>query len=207
MPPSSLGDRLGVDDDGYGLAEQRVLLDGLLRGVSPRDREILHMRYFEDMTQAEIGEVFGVSQMQVSRLVRSSIERMQVVAGRPCRARHDDRATAPRDRDSGARAARISAEIAAMARSSDAAGGPPRGTGTPPATARRSAGRRAAIDAALRVAAPRADERLVDLGDRQRARAPATRRAARAARARRSASTARRACSPASASCRRAGRC
>jgi len=52
----------------------------LLRGVSPRDREILHMRYFEDMTQAEIGAVFGVSQMQVSRLVRNSIERMQIVA-------------------------------------------------------------------------------------------------------------------------------
>ncbi|MDQ3724228.1 MAG: SigB/SigF/SigG family RNA polymerase sigma factor [Actinomycetota bacterium] len=76
----SLGERLGSDDDGYGLAEQRVLLDGLLRGVSPRDREILRMRYFDDMTQAEIGAVFGVSQMQVSRLVRNSIERMQIVA-------------------------------------------------------------------------------------------------------------------------------
>jgi RNA polymerase sigma-B factor len=75
-----LGDRIGVDEAGYGIAEQRVLLEGLLRGVSPRDREILHMRYFEDMTQAEIGEVFGVSQMQVSRLVRNSIERMQIVA-------------------------------------------------------------------------------------------------------------------------------
>ncbi len=90
--PVSLGDRLGSDDDGYGLAEQRVLLDGLLRGVSPRDREILHMRYFEDMTQAEIGEVFGVSQMQVSRLVRNSIERMQIVAG--AHAERDDVMTA-----------------------------------------------------------------------------------------------------------------
>lgn len=77
---SSLGERLGGDDDGYAMAEQRVMLEGLLRGVSPRDREILHMRYFEDMTQAEIGEIFGVSQMQVSRLVRNSIERMQIVA-------------------------------------------------------------------------------------------------------------------------------
>ncbi|MDP1848684.1 MAG: SigB/SigF/SigG family RNA polymerase sigma factor [Solirubrobacteraceae bacterium] len=76
----SLGERLGDDDAGYGLVEQRVLLEGLMRGVSPRDREILHMRYVEDMTQAEIGEVFGVSQMQVSRLVRNSIERMQTVA-------------------------------------------------------------------------------------------------------------------------------
>jgi RNA polymerase sigma-B factor len=75
-----LGDRIGVDEAGYGIAEQRALLEGLLRGVSPRDREILHMRYFEDMTQAEIGEIFGVSQMQVSRLVRNSIERMQIVA-------------------------------------------------------------------------------------------------------------------------------
>ncbi len=77
----SLGERLGSEDDGYGLAEQRVLLEGMLRGVSPRDREILHMRYFEDMTQAQIGAVFGVSQMQVSRLVRNSIERLQIVAG------------------------------------------------------------------------------------------------------------------------------
>ena len=76
----SLGERLGSDDDGYDVAEQRAVLEGLLRGVSPRDREILHMRYFEDMTQAEIGEVFGVSQMQVSRLVRHSSERMQIVA-------------------------------------------------------------------------------------------------------------------------------
>lgn len=77
---SSLGERLGSDDDGYAIAEQRVMLERLLRGISPREREILHMRYFEDMTQAEIGEVFGVSQMQVSRLVRNSIERMQIVA-------------------------------------------------------------------------------------------------------------------------------
>ncbi len=77
---TSLGERMGADDDGYGIVEQRVLLEGLMRGVSPRDREILHMRYFEDMTQAEIGAAFGVSQMQVSRLVRSSIERMQLVA-------------------------------------------------------------------------------------------------------------------------------
>jgi RNA polymerase sigma-B factor len=76
----SLGDRMGAEEDGYGVVEQRVLLDGLLRGVSERDREILHMRYVEDMTQAEIGEVFGVSQMQVSRLVRNSIERMQIIA-------------------------------------------------------------------------------------------------------------------------------
>ena len=76
----SLGERLGSDDDGYDMAEQRVLLEGLLRGVSPRDRAILQMRYIEDMTQAEIGEVCGVSQMQVSRLVRNSIERMQIVA-------------------------------------------------------------------------------------------------------------------------------
>ncbi len=78
---SSLGERIGVDENGYGIVEQRALLDGLLRGVSARDREILHMRYFEDMTQAEIGAAFGVSQMQVSRLVRSSIERMQMIAG------------------------------------------------------------------------------------------------------------------------------
>ena len=104
---TSLGDRIGVDEGGYGIVEHRVLLEGLLRGVSPRDREILHMRYFDDMTQAEIGEAFGVSQMQVSRLVRSSIERMQLVAGAPRRMSATRRPRRDRRRGSPCRAPAI----------------------------------------------------------------------------------------------------
>lgn len=75
-----LGDHLGVADDGYDRAEDRVVLDRLLRLVSKRDRAVLAMRYQQDMTQAEIGACLGVSQMQVSRLIRQAVGRMQTVA-------------------------------------------------------------------------------------------------------------------------------
>jgi RNA polymerase sigma-B factor len=54
-----------------------------MRYVSPREREILRMRFAQDMTQAEIGEIVGVSQMQVSRILRGSIARMSVLAQQP----------------------------------------------------------------------------------------------------------------------------
>ena len=79
----ALGDSIGSTDDGFDQAEQRTLLEGLMRYVSPREREILRMRFAQDMTQAEIGEIVGVSQMQVSRILRGSIARMSVLAQQP----------------------------------------------------------------------------------------------------------------------------
>ena len=76
----SLGDRFGGHDSGFDRAEERVLAEQLSRGLSGRDREILRLRFQEDMTQAEIGLVLGVSQMQVSRLIRSALERLRAVA-------------------------------------------------------------------------------------------------------------------------------
>jgi RNA polymerase sigma-B factor len=77
---SALQDTLGVSDDGYARAEARVLLDGLLAGVSPRAREILRLRFEEDLHQAEIGALLGVSQMQISRLLRQAIEQLRHIA-------------------------------------------------------------------------------------------------------------------------------
>ena len=76
----SLGDRFGALDSGFDRADERVLARQLSRGLCPRDREILRLRFEEDMTQAEIGTVLGVSQMQVSRLIRSALERLRAVA-------------------------------------------------------------------------------------------------------------------------------
>jgi RNA polymerase sigma-B factor len=45
-----------------------------------RERLILHLRFHEDLTQAEIGERLGISQMHVSRLIRKSITRLQAAA-------------------------------------------------------------------------------------------------------------------------------
>jgi RNA polymerase sigma-B factor len=76
----SLGDAVGGDDVGFGLAEDRATLDRLLQVIPPREREILRMRFAEDMTQAEIGQRIGVSQMQVSRLIRQSLSRLRAAA-------------------------------------------------------------------------------------------------------------------------------
>lgn len=77
-----LADVVGDGDDAFDRAEDRALLARLLRSVSARDRDVLHMRFALDMTQAEIGERLGVSQMQVSRLTRAALERMRDIAER-----------------------------------------------------------------------------------------------------------------------------
>jgi RNA polymerase sigma-B factor len=77
----SLGELLGDDDPGFGLAEHRVLLTSVLSELGERDREILRLRFEEDLTQEEIGLRVGVSQMQVSRLIRRSLHQMREAAG------------------------------------------------------------------------------------------------------------------------------
>ena len=51
-----------------------------LQALPARDRIVLHLRFVEDMTQAEIAERVGVSQMHVSRLIRRALERLRTVA-------------------------------------------------------------------------------------------------------------------------------
>jgi RNA polymerase sigma-B factor len=58
--------------------------------LPPRSREVLRMRFEEDLTQAEIGERLGVSQMQVSRIIRQMIAHLHHVA------EHHERLTAVR---------------------------------------------------------------------------------------------------------------
>jgi RNA polymerase sigma-B factor len=48
--------------------------------VSDREREVLRMRFEQDMTQVEIGAVVGVSQMQVSRIIRQALQRLREAA-------------------------------------------------------------------------------------------------------------------------------
>ncbi|MEA2289365.1 MAG: polymerase sigma-B factor [Solirubrobacteraceae bacterium] len=79
----TLGDTVGTAEQGFGLAEHRATLEQLMRAVTPREREVLRLRFEEDLTQAEIGERIGVSQMQVSRIIRQSIARLRSVAQAP----------------------------------------------------------------------------------------------------------------------------
>ncbi len=71
---------VGGDDPGFRLAEDAATVQRLMRVLTDREREVLRLRFVEDLTQSEIGERVGVSQMHVSRLIRQSIARLRTVA-------------------------------------------------------------------------------------------------------------------------------
>ncbi len=77
---ATLLELLGEDDAGLARAQDRALLATLLRSVTPREREVLRLRFAEDLTQSQIGERIGVSQMQVSRILRGALTRMRDAA-------------------------------------------------------------------------------------------------------------------------------
>ena len=72
---TTLGDLLGDEDPGIGLVVDREALKPLLHRLTGREKRILLMRYFRNMSQAEIGAELHVSQMQVSRLLSQILER------------------------------------------------------------------------------------------------------------------------------------
>jgi RNA polymerase sigma-B factor len=72
-----VGDGVGVAEGGFELAEARVDLGPLLARLTARERLVLRLRFVEDLTQAQIGERIGVSQMQVSRVIRGALGRMR----------------------------------------------------------------------------------------------------------------------------------
>jgi RNA polymerase sigma-B factor len=73
----SVADTLGEDESGFRRAEERATLEPLMARISARERLVLRLRFGEDLTQAEIGERIGVSQMQVSRLIRQALTRLR----------------------------------------------------------------------------------------------------------------------------------
>jgi len=68
---------LGADDRGYDRAEALVVLRPLCRKLSARDRRILYLRFFHEWTQAKIAAEFGVTQMQVSRLLARILKQLR----------------------------------------------------------------------------------------------------------------------------------
>jgi RNA polymerase sigma-B factor len=67
---ATLGDLLGDPDLSQPAAEARAILAPVVPQLTERDRRILYLRFFEERTQEQIGEEIGVTQMQVSRLLR-----------------------------------------------------------------------------------------------------------------------------------------
>ncbi|MFF4804921.1 SigB/SigF/SigG family RNA polymerase sigma factor [Streptomyces sp. NPDC001351] len=76
----SLVDTLGAADSAYDIVIDREAAKEGLRRLPERDRAILYMRYFEDMTQSRIADRFGISQMHVSRLISRSCARVRAEA-------------------------------------------------------------------------------------------------------------------------------
>jgi RNA polymerase sigma-B factor len=75
-----VADTLGVPEPGYLQAEQAATLEAMMSILSDREREILRLRFAEDLTQSEIGQRVGVSQMHISRLLRDAVKRLREAA-------------------------------------------------------------------------------------------------------------------------------
>ncbi len=89
----SVAETLGSPDHGYDRAEERATLAPLMARITERERTVLRLRFRDDLTQAEIGERIGVSQMQVSRLIRQALARLR--AGVDADPPSDSHSTAP----------------------------------------------------------------------------------------------------------------
>ena len=72
----SVIDSFGSEDPELLLADERVTVGEAARQLSEREREVLHLRFIEDLTQTQIAGLVGVSQMQISRILRRAVARL-----------------------------------------------------------------------------------------------------------------------------------
>jgi RNA polymerase sigma-B factor len=68
---------LGTEEHEYEISEDRAVLAPGFKVLDERERQILHLRFFRGMTQSQIAEQVGISQMHVSRLIRRSLEKIR----------------------------------------------------------------------------------------------------------------------------------
>src|SRR5436305_13121104 len=73
----SLVDVFGEEDARYELVDETVTISVAARQLSPRERRVLALRFVNDMTQTQIAQQIGVSQMQVSRILRRALNRLR----------------------------------------------------------------------------------------------------------------------------------
>src|SRR5437870_3094536 len=80
------GDAMGRDDERFELVELDATITAVREHIPLRERVILRMRFVDDLTQTEIAGLVGISQMQVSRLLRRSLDQLRALthdSGRP----------------------------------------------------------------------------------------------------------------------------
>ena len=68
---------LGTEEHEYEVSEDRAVLAPGFRALDPRERMILQLRFFDGLTQSQIAQQVGISQMHVSRLIRRALERIR----------------------------------------------------------------------------------------------------------------------------------
>ncbi|MBM2621418.1 RNA polymerase sigma factor SigF [Actinoplanes sp. LDG1-06] len=74
---TSLGDTLGGEDDEFELAETRVALGPALATLDEREQKILTLRFYGNLTQSQIADQIGISQMHVSRLLTKALTKLR----------------------------------------------------------------------------------------------------------------------------------
>ena len=77
----TLMDSLGDEDRDLTGTDDRLLLDEVISSFSPREQQVVRMRFIEGLTQVEIANQLGISQVQVSRLLRKTLGRLQEKIG------------------------------------------------------------------------------------------------------------------------------
>ena len=73
----SVIDRYASEDAGLASADDRMVIEETIRDFSPREQEVIRMRFAEGLTQVEIANQLGISQVQVSRLLRRTLKKLQ----------------------------------------------------------------------------------------------------------------------------------
>jgi RNA polymerase sigma-B factor len=76
----TLGASIGVEDDGFAMVEHRATYERLSACLTDRERTVVELRFKRDLTQEEIGKRIGVSQMQVSRVLRQALAKLAAEA-------------------------------------------------------------------------------------------------------------------------------
>ncbi|MEU5582987.1 RNA polymerase sigma factor SigF [Streptomyces huasconensis] len=74
---TALADFVGVEEERFELVDNFHSLAPLIAELDERDRQVIHMRFVEERTQTQIGEILGCSQMHVSRLITKIIAKLR----------------------------------------------------------------------------------------------------------------------------------
>lgn len=73
----SIIDHYATEDEGLATSDDRMTIEDAIAGFTPREQDVMRMRFDQGMTQAEIAERLGISQVQVSRMLRKSLKQVQ----------------------------------------------------------------------------------------------------------------------------------